>query len=488
MELIGFSVYDRLCMKLPLILLSALFLGAVSLVDAREPTELEQYYLELVNRARANPDAEVTRLSGLDWGDEGFPATPDLNEGLAGGTIPSAAKQPLAFSGLLIDSASNYSDLLLAMEKFGHNESGTSQERMALAGYPFGHTWGSGENLGLTTSNGPHPLDFNRAEDHHTSLFVDYNVPGRGHRINLMSPDFREVGIAIRADSDMESYFPPPLSGTPFINDILSTQNFAFSNDRVFVTGVIFYDNIANNFYDVGESAGVLDLEVKNALNATVASGTSFGSGGYSINMSGLPAGTYTLEATDSAADTASVAFMWNNSTNVKADIVDPAFTAPPIIPPPGPSVIPILTYQPDALIGTSLSKLTGNNVYSGNPNSQKVTQKAKKTKWHNWYVSFQNDGNFSDRLTVSGGKGNKYVKIAYRDLATGGNVTAAFGTGNKLNLGSKSSANYQIRMKPSRRAVGRKTKYMIDIRSTSDSDSSKVDSVQAMIKSKIRR
>lgn len=45
-----------------------------------EPTALEQYVLELVNRARADPAAEAARL-GID-----------LNQGLGAGQITTAAK------------------------------------------------------------------------------------------------------------------------------------------------------------------------------------------------------------------------------------------------------------------------------------------------------------------------------------------------------------------------------------------------------------
>jgi hypothetical protein len=62
-----------------------------------EPTAYEQYILELINRARANPGAEAARL-GID-----------LNQGLAAGTISTAAKQPLAFNPLLIDAARGHS-------------------------------------------------------------------------------------------------------------------------------------------------------------------------------------------------------------------------------------------------------------------------------------------------------------------------------------------------------------------------------------------
>lgn len=49
------------------LLICGILMPAAAL-QAREPTDLEQYYLELVNRARANPNGEVTRLSGEIWG------------------------------------------------------------------------------------------------------------------------------------------------------------------------------------------------------------------------------------------------------------------------------------------------------------------------------------------------------------------------------------------------------------------------------------
>ena len=51
-----------------------------------QPTAFEQYFLELVNRARLDPAAEAARL-GIG-----------LNDGLAAGTITTAAKAPLAFN------------------------------------------------------------------------------------------------------------------------------------------------------------------------------------------------------------------------------------------------------------------------------------------------------------------------------------------------------------------------------------------------------
>ena len=59
-------------------------LEARLLLTAPSMLENEQYMLELINRARANPSAEASRY-GIG-----------LNDGLAAGTITTAAKQPLA--------------------------------------------------------------------------------------------------------------------------------------------------------------------------------------------------------------------------------------------------------------------------------------------------------------------------------------------------------------------------------------------------------
>src|SRR5438105_2361486 len=67
------------------------------LMAADFPTPAEQYLVELINRARMDPSAEAARL-GIA-----------LNEGLAAGTISTAAKQPLAINPNLTDAAGKHS-------------------------------------------------------------------------------------------------------------------------------------------------------------------------------------------------------------------------------------------------------------------------------------------------------------------------------------------------------------------------------------------
>ena len=105
-----------------------------------QPSAYEQYFLELVNRARLDPVGEAAR-QGIG-----------LNDGLAAGTISTAAKQPLAFSPLLIDAADAHSAWMLATDTFSHTGANGSSPgyRMKAAGYSFTGSWSWGENIAIT--------------------------------------------------------------------------------------------------------------------------------------------------------------------------------------------------------------------------------------------------------------------------------------------------------------------------------------------------
>ena len=150
------------------------------------PTNFEQYQLELLNRARANPNAEVTRLSGMTWGDTvsgtSYPApqTPALNEGLPAGTISATAKPPLAFNLNLQTAARNYSQTLIANNAFTHNYNGTDpHSRMTAAGYSFTGAYGHGENLAVSaSSSSSYGISTSVCDAQHDSLFIDNNTTG----------------------------------------------------------------------------------------------------------------------------------------------------------------------------------------------------------------------------------------------------------------------------------------------------------------------
>lgn len=293
---------------------------------AREPTDFEQYQLELINRARSDPNAEVTRLSGETWGDMGSPATPDLNEGLAPGTINSAAKQPLAFNFDIIDAASDYSDVLLANDAFEHTFGGTNpQDRMEAAGFSFTPLpWGWAENLSVRGSTGPLPITATLLEEQHNGLFIDGDVPDRGHRVNLMHAALQQIGIGSRMGSDYDFF------STPDLNAVITTQDFAFVGGDPFLTGVAYNDFDVDSFYTpgIGEALSGLTVQAFDAGTTNLAGDTTtFGSGGYTLQ---LAAGNYDVRFVDSLGmfyDAGSVSI---GSENVKLDAVNPQFVPEP--------------------------------------------------------------------------------------------------------------------------------------------------------------
>ena len=127
---------------------------------ATDPTAEEQYLLELINRMRWNPDAEVFRLWTETWGDTGSPATADLNEGITNNFLSDDMRQPLAFNRSIIQAARDYSTTLLNNNAFEHTFGGTTpQSRMEAAGYVFTPSYSLAENLAFTGSTGPHPVN-----------------------------------------------------------------------------------------------------------------------------------------------------------------------------------------------------------------------------------------------------------------------------------------------------------------------------------------
>src|SRR5437868_8195706 len=188
------------------------------LLSAVFPTNYEQYMIELLNRARANPTGEAA-MFGID-----------LNEGLAPGTISSAPKQPLAINPFLTDSARMHSQWMIDNQTFSHFENGVGPDtRMMNAGYVFIPSYGYGENLAFRGTTPSVPPPGPTVAQEHQDLFVDSTEPDRGHRTNMMDPAFEEVGAGV-ATGVFQGY-----------NAVMATQDFAFSaGSGPFITGVAY--------------------------------------------------------------------------------------------------------------------------------------------------------------------------------------------------------------------------------------------------------
>ena len=271
------------------------------LLAAASPTAFDQYLLELVNRARANPAVEAARL-GID-----------LNEGLAAGAISAAAKQPLAMNPYIIDAAQLHSQWMLDNDVFSHTGSGgsTPGDRMGSAGYVFSGSWSWGENIAWSgTSGTPNVADY--VAQLHANLFIDTGIAGRGHRLNLLAPGFRAVGMGVKT-----GVFT---SGADY-NAVMATQDFAYSGSSYFLTGVAYTDAVTpDSFYTPGEGLGNISISARRTSDSAVFAVTTWGSGGYSL---ALPAGTYTLTASGAAlGGTVTVSNVVMGAQNLKQDIL----------------------------------------------------------------------------------------------------------------------------------------------------------------------
>ncbi len=232
-----------------------------------QPSAVEQAMLEQINRARLDPAAEAARL-GID-----------LNNDLAAGTISASAKSPLAFNTMLETAAALHSQDMLNRDYFDHVKDGVDPgDRITAAGY----NWNSyGENIAVRGQSQALTASeiIRNATLSHDQLFLS-----AGHRTNLMSDNFREVGIGIETGQFTFQ------SGSA-LNSLMTTQNFGASASGRFLTGVAFADADGDGFYDAGEGRSGISVAVGAATTTTLNAGgytlASVGNGELTVTFSG---------------------------------------------------------------------------------------------------------------------------------------------------------------------------------------------------------
>ena len=261
-----------------------------------EPSAYEQYMLELINRARSNPNAEAVRY-GLA----------DLNQGLPSGTITSDSKQPLVFNLLLIDSARKHSQWISDNNTFSHTGAGGSDpgQRMSAAGYNFTGFWDWGENIAWQGTTGtPNVGQF--IADEHRSLFLS-----NGHRKNILKDNFREIGIGA-----IEDTFTTP---NRTYNAVITTQKFAHSGSSIFLTGVAFDDLVIDDsFYNIGEGLSGIEVTATRQSNNQTFTTHTMAAGGYQLAL--IP-GTYDVTFSQNEAQIGSTYSIIIDDQNVKLDL-----------------------------------------------------------------------------------------------------------------------------------------------------------------------
>ncbi|MEM7498834.1 MAG: CAP domain-containing protein [Pseudomonadota bacterium] len=252
----------------------------------RTPSDTEQLYLELINRARADPAGELDRL--IADRANGIAVQDNITDALVfwqvdldtlysqlEGESPVA---PLAWSTALAQSAKVHSEAMINADEQSHNLPGEPSlgDRITNAGYVG---WSQvAENIFAYTED---PVQG------HAAFFIDWG-PGidgiqnpPGHRDTILNALYREVGIAELAVPEF-GYEIGPNS---------HTQHFGrrFGTDA-FLTGVVIDDGDGDRFYDIGEGLGGVTVTASGA-NGTFTT-TTWESGGYTLE---LAPGSYTL-------------------------------------------------------------------------------------------------------------------------------------------------------------------------------------------------
>jgi uncharacterized protein YkwD len=241
------------------------------------PSAYDQYLVQLINQARANPSAVAASFNI------------DLNEGLTPGTISASAKQPLAINPFLVDSARGHSGWMLDTNLFQHEGPGTASpgDRMGWAGYTFTPPWSWGENIGWRGNTQSYADYTQGTAQLNQDLFVDQGIDDRGHRINMLDADYKEVGTGVIAGIFTQS-------GTDY-KSLMATEDFANTAGNSFLTGVAFNDAVTHDqFYTPGEGLGGVTITAKRLSDNAVFTTATWDSGGYNLQ---LAPGTYQVTA-----------------------------------------------------------------------------------------------------------------------------------------------------------------------------------------------
>ena len=228
---------------------------AQSPYDFGNPTAEEQAYIEMINRARANPPAEGARLAATTDPDVVFAYSYfSVNLGMMQSEFNAiAAQPPLAPNSKLATAARSHSAWMLANDTQSHNQTSpnnTPFDRIQNAGYSYST---AGENIFAYAESAWHG---------HAGFEVDWGggtggmQNPRGHRNSIHSGNFREIGVGVLLGSNTNT-------GPQVVTQDFGTQHSSPS----FGTGVAYYDLNGNDFYDVGEGISGLTVNVSGTSN-----------------------------------------------------------------------------------------------------------------------------------------------------------------------------------------------------------------------------
>ena len=295
-------------------------------VDVFDPSALEQEMLEHLNRMRIAPQAELDIL--FTDASQAIARDPDARLAVTLYEDPSpqeieadwsklSSVQPLAWNTSLYDAAYAHTSLMVQYDSQSHLLPGelSLAQRLVAAGYEGSAV---GENVFAYMNNVFHG---------HSAFAIDWGVPNRSHRDNMMASTFREVGISIVGDDNEGSQVGP----------LLVTQDYGDGRnlENPCLLGVVWDDTNDNGWYDAGE--GFSDVEFLIEGTGGTFTTTSMTAGGYQTL---IPAGSYTITAYGGQLPTPMVVRDVSiSNANVKVDFeYDPYQSQAPLVDLNGPA------------------------------------------------------------------------------------------------------------------------------------------------------
>jgi hypothetical protein len=275
------------------------------------PSPFEQEMLWLINDMRTEPSDHLDHFI-TGYGTPASSSDSDIQGamtdfGVVGSILQSDWSDlipvaPLAWSSQIDDVAEFHSQYMIDEDDQRHSFSGEPSllDRIIATGYDL-HRWG--ENIFAYSKSALHG---------HAGFIVDWGRGATGmqtppgHRDNIMQPYWVHVGIAAIAESSEDTEVGP----------YVVTQDFTkpWTDVDPYLVGTIWSDANADGKFDGGEGFGGVNVT---AVGAATYSTTSWGSGGYQLQ---LPAGTYDVSISSGTFAGTDMGSVTISDENVKLD------------------------------------------------------------------------------------------------------------------------------------------------------------------------
>lgn len=297
-----------------------LLLAGQGTAFAADPTAEQQYWLELTNRFRSDPQGELEKL--VNFSSPGVWDSPKSDDAYIAnalnffGTSASdlftqfstlSSAPPVAWNNALNSSATTYSNLMVSNDQQSHTLDVFSLDQRIQNGGYSANWLEVGENLFASTQTIIHGhagfvIDWGDGNGASAGYGNGIQNPA-GHREVLIDSLFKEIGIGFQN-------IAIPGGNVNATGPYVVTQHFAtqyrFDGASYFadaiLTGSVFQDTIAADlFYTPGEGlAGEAINVYEDVSGILVASGFSNSAGGFNISLAGLTDGiVYRVEAPD---------------------------------------------------------------------------------------------------------------------------------------------------------------------------------------------